>query len=106
MNENKTFSFPVRALGVKSLLSDEYMLSFFKKFYITIESRTKNFKKKKNIIYEDFGSLRAFFFSEVIDRFINDTSEVLNEHFLWHEGAGGRYLSTAGSSSWCRTKWM
>ncbi len=69
-------------LGVKSLLSNHYMLSFFKKFCDAVTSRTWKYKKPKNTRYNDIDFLRVFFFSEITGRSIHDTSELLNEHNL------------------------
>jgi len=69
-------------LGIKSLLSNEYMLAFFKKFCDAITSRIWKHKKAKNWRYDDIDFLKVFFFSEIIGRSIHDTSEMLNEHFL------------------------
>ena len=68
--------------GIKSLLSNQYMLSFFKKFCDAIISRMWNFKRAKNARYEDIDFLKVFFFSEIVGRSIHDTSEMLNEHFF------------------------
>ncbi|MEE9376631.1 MAG: transposase, partial [Candidatus Lokiarchaeia archaeon] len=68
--------------GVKSLLSNQYMLAFFKKFCDAIVSRTWKFKRAKNARYEDQDFLKVFFFSEIIGRSIHDTSERLNEYLL------------------------
>lgn len=73
---------PNREFGFKSLLSDEYMLSFFKKFCNAITSRMWKYKKPKNWRYGDIDFLRVFFFSEIVGRSIHDASEMLNEHFL------------------------
>jgi len=72
-------------LGVKSLLSDEYMLSFFKKFCDAIISRMWKFKRAKNSRYDDYDFLKVFFFSEIIGRSVHDTSEMLNAHILSHQ---------------------
>lgn len=68
--------------GVKSLLSNQYMLAFFNKFCDAIVSRTWKFKRAKNARYEDQDFLKVFFFSEIIGRSIHNTSEMLNEYFL------------------------
>ena len=73
---------PVHGLGVKSLLSNHNMLSFFKKFCDAIISRMWKYKKPKNSKYNDIEFLNVFFFSEIIGRSIHDTSELLNEHLL------------------------
>ncbi len=79
---NEISPISVQRLGVKSLLSNEYMLSFFKKFCDAIISRMWKFKRAKNAKYEDIDFLKVFFFSEVIGRSIHDTSEMLNEYIL------------------------
>jgi len=82
MQLNEISPISVQRLGVKSLLSNEYMLSFFKKFCDAIVSRMWKFKRAKNAKYEDLDFLKVFFFSEVIGRSIHDTSETLNEYIL------------------------
>ena len=84
-----------KRLGVKPLLSDEYMLAFFKKFCDAITSRIWRFKKPRNWKYTDIDFLKVFFFSEIIGRSIHDTSELLNEHFLDHK-RGRRKIITDG----------
>ena len=84
-----------KRLGVKPLLSDEYMLAFFKKFCDAITSRIWRFKKPRNWKYTDNDFLKVFFFSEIIGRSIHDTSELLNEHFLDHK-RGRRKIITDG----------
>ena len=73
---------PIMDLGTKSLLSNHYMLAFFKKFCDAIVSRTWKFKRAKTARYEDRDFLTVFFFSEILGRSIHDTSEMLNEHLL------------------------
>ena len=73
---------PLHGLGIKSLLSNHNMLSFFKKFCDAIISRMWKYKKPKNTKYNDIDFLKVFFFSEIIGRSIHDTSELLNEHIL------------------------
>lgn len=73
---------PFQDIGIKSLLSNQYMLAFFKKFYNAIVSRMWKFKRAKNAKYEDNDFLRMFFFSEIVGRSIHDTSEMLNEYIL------------------------
>jgi len=73
---------PLHGLGIKSLLSNHNMLSFFKKFCDAITSRMWKYKKPKNMKYDDIDFLKVFFFSEIIGRSIHDTSELLNEHIL------------------------
>jgi hypothetical protein len=79
---NKISPLSIENLGVKSLLSDEYMMSFFKKFCDAIVSRMWNFKRAKNARYKNIDFLKVFFFSEIIGRSIHDTSEMLNEYLL------------------------
>jgi len=81
---HKISPIPIGDLGVKPLLSNQYMLSFFKKFCDTITSRMWKFKRAKNSRYEDADFLKVFFYSEIIGRSIHDTSEMLNEYFLSH----------------------
>jgi len=69
-------------LGIKSLLSNHYMLAFFKKFCEAVTSRIWKYKKPRNYIYSDIDFLKVFFFSEIIGRSIHDTSEMLNEHLM------------------------
>jgi len=78
------YEFPksINDLGIKSLLSNEYMLAFFKKFCDSITSCTWNLKRAKNARYGIIDHLRVFFLSEIIGRSIHDTSEMLNEHLL------------------------
>jgi hypothetical protein len=68
--------------GIKSLLSNEYIAEFFKKFCVAIKSRMWKFKRARNARYGDMDFLRVFFYSEIIGRSIYDTSELLNELFL------------------------
>jgi len=82
MQINKLSPNSIERTGVKSLLSNHYMLAFFKKFCDAIGSRTWKFKRAKNARYEDQDFLKVFFFSEIIGRSIHDTSEMLNEHLL------------------------
>jgi len=77
-----TFPNSVLNSGIKPLLSNQYMLAFFKKFCDTIISRMWKFKRAKNARYEDMDFLKVFFFSEIIGRSIHDTSEMLNEYLL------------------------
>ncbi len=79
---SKIFPNPLHGLGIKSLLSNHNMLSFFKKFCDAITSRMWKYKKPKNMKYDDIDFLKVFFFSEIIGRSIHDTSELLNEHSL------------------------
>ena len=82
MPASNIVNIPNRDLGFKSLLYDEYMLSFFKKFCTAISSRIWKFKKPRNWMYDDIDFLRVFFLSEIMGRSIHDTSEMLNEHLL------------------------
>ncbi len=82
MRINKISPISIKRMGVKSLLSNEYMLSFFKKFCDAIKSRMWMFKRAKNTRYKDIDLLKVFFFSEVIGRSIHDTSEILNGYIL------------------------
>lgn len=81
--------------GVKSLLSNHYMLAFFKKFCDAVVSRMWKFKRAKNARYEDQDFLKVFFFSEILGRSIHDTSEMLNEYLLSHK-RGRRKLYADG----------
>ena len=82
MSVNKISPISLQKVGVKSLLSNQYMLAFFKKFCDTIVSRMWKFKRAKNARYEDIDFLKVFFFSEIIGRSIHDTSEMLNDYLL------------------------
>ena len=73
---------PNKIFGFKSLLSNEYMLTFFKKFCDAITSRIWKYRKPKNWRYDDIDFLKVFFLSEIIGRSIHDTSEMLNEYLL------------------------
>ncbi|KKK44235.1 hypothetical protein LCGC14_0505460 [marine sediment metagenome] len=79
---NKIFPNPLHGLGIKSLLSNHNMLSFFKKFCDAITSRMWKFKKPKNTKFNDIDFLKVFFISEIIGRSIHDTSELLNDYIL------------------------
>ena len=82
MPPSNIVNIPNGIFGFKSLLSNEYMLAFFKKFCNATISRMWKFKRAKNSRYDDVDFLKVFFFSEIIGRSIHDTSEMLNEHFL------------------------
>ncbi len=82
MAVNEIFPNSFLRSGIKSLLSNEYMLLFFKKFCDAIISRMWKFKRAKNSKYEDADFLKVFFFSEIIGRSIHDTSEMLNGYLL------------------------
>ena len=79
---NKIPPILLKRIGVKSLLSNQYMLAFFKKFCDAIISRMWKFKRAKNTRYEEIDFLKVFFFSEIMGRSIHDTSELLNEHYF------------------------
>jgi len=76
---------PFLNVGIKSLLSNDNMLTFFKKFCDAITSRMWMFRRAKNSRYEDVDFLKVFFFSEIIGRSIHDTSEMLNAHLMSHK---------------------
>ena len=76
------FPHSFRNSGIKSLLSNHNMLSFFKKFCEEVTSRTWRFKKAKNSKYKEEDFLKVFFFSEILGRSIHNCSELLNEYFL------------------------
>jgi len=82
MLSGNIFPHSVRNSGIKSLLSNHNMPSFFKKFCEEVKSRTWRFKKSKNSRYKDEDFLKVFFFSEILGRSIYDCSELLNEYFL------------------------
>lgn len=73
---------PCMDLGVKSLLSNDSILSFFKKFCDLVTTRTWHFKKARNSRYEETDFLKVFFFSEILGRSIHDTSEFLNAYYF------------------------
>lgn len=95
MTVNNIFPNSFLNSGIKSLLSDEYMLTFFKKFCTAITSRIWKYKKPRNWKYTDVDFLKVFFFSEIIGRSIYDTSEMLNEYLLSHK-KGKRKIFTDG----------
>lgn len=84
---------PIKDFGIKSLLSNQYMLSFFKKFCDAINSRMWKVRKARNARYEDKDFIKVFFFSEILGRSIHDTSEMLNEYLL--SSKKGRYKTFA-----------
>ena len=85
MPASNIVNIPNKISGFKPLLSDEYMLSFFKKFCNAITTRMWRFKKAKNSRYDDIDFLKVFFLSEIVGRSIHDTSEMLNEYLLSHK---------------------
>jgi len=76
------FPHSIRNLGIKSLLSNHNMLSFFIKFCDATTSRTWRFKKAKNSRYEEEDFLKVFFISEILGKSIHESSELLNDYFL------------------------
>ena len=86
---------PNKTFGFKSLLSNEYMLLFFKNFCDAVISRMWRFKRAKNSRYDDSDFLKVFFFSEIIGRSIHDTSEKLNGYYL-SQKKGRRKIFTDG----------
>ena len=82
MQTQKIFPDSILNSGIKPLLSNQYMLSFFKKFCDEIKSRMWRLKKARNARYEKEDFLKVFFFAEIIGRSIHETSEILNEYFL------------------------
>ena len=95
MPPSKISPHSIRNLGLKSLLSNHNMLSFFKKFCDAITSRMWKFRRAKNSRYKDSEFLKVFFYSEIIGRSIHDTSEMLNEYHLSHR-KGRRKIFTDG----------
>jgi hypothetical protein len=77
---NKSFPNSLLGLGIKSLLSNDNILSFFKRFCVAVSSRTWRFKKARNSKYEEKDFLKVFFFSEILGRSIHDSSELLNDY--------------------------
>ena len=86
---------PFLNVGIKSLLSNDNMLTFFKKFCDAITCRIWKSKKPKNWKYTDIDFLKVFFFSEIIGRSIHDSSEMLNEYLI-HQKKGRRKIFTDG----------
>ena len=95
MRINKIFPNSILNSGIKSLLSNQYMLSFFKKFCDAIQSRMWSFKRGKNARYEAEDFLRVFFYSEITGRSIRSASERLNRYFLGKK-KGKRKIFTNG----------
>ena len=85
MTVNKLFPLPRYGQGIQSLLSNNNMLSFFKKFCNAVISRMWKFKRAKNARYEDKDFLKVFFYSEIIGRSIHETSDKLNVYYLSHK---------------------
>lgn len=92
---NKIFLNPFLDIGIKSLLSNDNMLTFFKKFCDAITSRIWKYKKPRNWKYTDIDFLKVFFFSEIMGRSIHDSSEMLNEYLL-SQKKGRRKMFTDG----------
>ena len=82
MTCNNIFPISILRSGIKPLLSNDHILSFYKKFSSALISRMWKFKRAKNSRYEDSDFLRVFFFSELLGRSIHDTSELLNAYLL------------------------
>ena len=80
MPRSNIFPHSLRNLGIESLLSNNNILSFFKKFCDAIKSRTWRFRKTRNSRYEEEDFLKVFFFSETLGRSIHDSSELLNDY--------------------------
>ena len=95
MPMQKAFPNSFLNLGIKSLLYNDNILAFFKKFCDAIISRMWKFKRARNSRYEDNDFLKVFFFSEIIGRSIHDTSELLNEYLLSNK-RGRRKIFTDG----------
>lgn len=79
---NKLNPSSLLSLGIKSLLSNDSIISFFKKFCDAVITRTWRFKKARNSRYEEQDFLKVFFFSEILGRSIHESSELLNDYFL------------------------
>lgn len=92
------FSNPFLNVGIKPLLSNDSMLTFFKKFCDAITSRIWKYKKPRDWKYTDIDFLKVFFFSEVMGRSIHDCSEMLNEYLL-SQKRGRRRIFTDGRRS-------
>lgn len=82
MQLQKIFPTSNQKLGIKSLLSNDNILSFFKKFCDEVSSQTWRFKKARNSRYKEYDFLKVFFFSEVLGRSIHESSELLNDYLL------------------------
>lgn len=95
MSVQKIFPNSFLNSGIKSLLSNHNMPTFFKKFCNAITSRTWRLKTGKNARYDDIDFLKVFFFSEIIGRSIHYTSEMLNDYFL-NKRKGRRKIFTDG----------
>jgi len=92
------FPNPFLNVGIKPLLSNDSMLTFFKKFCDAITSRIWKYKKPRNWKYTDIDFLKVFFLSEVMGRSIHDCSEMLNEYLL-SQKRGRRRIFTDGRQS-------
>ena len=80
--------FSIQKIGAKSLLSNDDMLTFYKKFCDAIKSHTWRFGKGRNSRYKEEDFLKVFFFSEILGRSIHDSSELLNDYL--QSGKRGR----------------
>ncbi len=78
----KIFPTSFQNLGIKSLLSNDSITAFFKKFCTAVISRMWKFKRGKNSRYEEQDFLKVFFLSELLGRSIHETSELLNAYLL------------------------
>ena len=77
------------------LFSNEYMLSFFKKFCDAVKSRMWRSKKGRNVKYELEDFLKVFFIAEISGRSIKNSSESLNE-FIFTKQRGRRKIFADG----------
>ena len=82
MLAGNVFPQSIKNVGKESLLSNHYMLAFFKKFCNVISERTWRSKRAKNARYRAEDFLKVFFYSEIAGRSIHDASEQLNAHYL------------------------
>lgn len=79
---SKLFPRPLMGLGIKSLLSNDNIIAFFKKFCDAVTTHTWRFKKTRNSKYDEQDYLMVFFISEILGRSIHESSELLNEYHL------------------------
>jgi hypothetical protein len=79
---NNILPHSLKSLGIKPLLSNDNIISFYKKFCDAVITRTWRFKKAKNSRYEEEDFIKVFFFSEILSRSIYESSELLNEFLL------------------------
>ena len=78
MPTSNIYPSPFLNVGIKSLLSNDNMLTFFKNFCDAITSRMWKPKRAKNSRYKDIDFLKVFFYSEIICISIHERSEMLN----------------------------